>query len=119
MFVFILIILIAELIIAISLINCIVKFNSKICILNEDIRLFRPILSDGFKKMRSSIEILQNSIGKILIAVNKKKRQFTTKLVLTAFMYASLVLFKRKYKNAALIFQALVIVKDYIDKLEL
>ncbi len=115
---FIAIILIAELIIAIALVNIILKTSKQVCVINNQLIEITPLIKECFTVTRNSLSKLNTIVEKILSGIKKKKSQFTIKLILTSLMYACLVLFKKKYKNAAIIFQTLVIVKDYFDELK-
>lgn len=112
MYLLISIVFIAELIIALTLVYWIVKFDRKaknftkqwITTEQDSIKLikeFRGILKTSQKVMNNTIDF-----------VAKKKREFKRKLINLAIIYAVLVVFKFRFKRAALLLQYLIIAQD-------
>lgn len=116
MYLFIATIFIAELIIAATLINFILKADRKVCELNNKVTELKPYIEDWLKSFKDVVYNLQNTVSSFFAFVKRKRDQFLTKLIISIVIYASLIFFKGRFKKAAAIFQTLVLLKDYWDE---
>ena len=112
MYVFIATIFIAELIIAGSIILLLKKLDTKVKSLNEDSISCGKELIKTTKEVKEILISAQNIMDNAVSYVNRKKKEFRQKLINLAAIYAILVIFKVKFRRAALILQYLILAKD-------
>ncbi len=117
MYLFIATIFIAELIIAAFVIILILTADVKVCELNNKVSDFIPVIETSLKSFHDAVVNLQNTYNSILKFIAKKRKQLIKKIVTAALIYMLLIFCKGRFKKSAMIFQTLVLVKDYIDEL--
>ena len=117
MIIFITIVFIAELIIAGAIVGLIVKIDRRVNCINNQLTSAMPLIESGLCTLHNGILNLKKTLYNILCIIEKKKKTYTLKIVKTALLYLILVFCKNKYKKAAGIFQLVLLVSEYMDKL--
>lgn len=113
MYVFIAIIFIAELIIAGAAISWLIGFDKKAKAVTEQ---WVSTGRDSVELVRKSREILisaQEIMEKGVVFLKRKKREIHRKILHLALIYLILVVFKTKFKKAAVILEYAILLKDF------
>ena len=117
MYLFIATIFIAEIIIAATLINYIVKADKLVQKCSIQVMQTRPC----FEKMLKDFGLCVSNLGEyyncMISLIKKKRRQFQITLLKNIVMYLSLFLLKGRYKRAAAFLQFAVLFYDYWVKI--
>ena len=109
---FIAIILIAELIIAGSIIYWLIKFDKKAKAFTTQWIATEKDSINLIKEFRGILKSAQKIMDKAVDFVVKKKRDIKRKLISLTIIYAMLVVFKLKFKRAALVLQYALLARD-------
>ena len=117
MYILILIVFIAELIIAFSLINLIVKADKKVCELNSYVEAFNPLAETFLQYFRCLVSNFHNSFEKIFNIIKKKQKHMLSKTLIIIAVYGILLLFKIKPKKAAKIYRLAGAIQDIVLEL--
>lgn len=117
MYLFIAIIFIAELIIAVSLINGIIRADRSVCALNNKIIQSKPEIQKILKQARECVSCLQESVNSVITFVKQKRQQVINRAIKTVLIYFILLTMKSRYKKLATVCQYAVLAKDYWDGL--
>lgn len=117
MYLFIATIFIAEIIIAVTLINYIVKADKFVQKCSIQVMQTRPC----FEKMLKDLGLCVSNFGEyynyMVNLIKKKQRQFQITLIKNIAMYLSLFLLKGRYKRVAAFLQFAVLFYDYWVKI--
>ncbi len=103
MYLFIAIIFIAELIIAVTVINLISKLDKKVNDLNCCVEAFNPLAELWLQYARCLTTSFRQNFDKFVTFVRHKRKQIFNKLLILIGIYIILFLFKaksKKYSNA-------------------
>lgn len=117
MYILILIVFIAELIIAFSLINLIVKADKKVCELNNYVEAFNPLAETFLQYFRCLVSNFHNSFEKVFRVIRKKQEHFLSKTLIIVAIYSILFLFKIKPKKASRIYKLAGAIQDIVLEL--
>ena len=117
MYLFIAIIFIAELIIAATLINGIIKADRMICSLNSKVSALKPDIKCALAQTRECVSCLQTSVNSLISFVKRKHQEVMRRVTKTILIYLILLIMKNKYKKLATFCQYAVLAKDYWDGL--
>jgi|GEM_PF-1222838 len=117
MYLFIATIFIAQLIIAGAVSAFIIKADKKVCIINDKVVKFMPALEVNLREAYDVVRNLKKTLYTILCIVDRKKQLFKLKLIKTFILYAVLICCKGRFKRAASVFNMLVLIKEYTDKM--
>ena len=116
MYLFIAIILIAELIIATNLVCLIIKADKKVLALSDKLTDVRPKIKDGLKSPKDAVAKLVEGVHKLSCYAEKKKQQYTMSIIKTVLIYALLIMLKGKSKKCLSAMQLAVVLKDCWDR---
>ena len=103
MYLFIATIFIAELIIAVTIINFIAKLDNKVCELNCCVEAFNPLAKICLQYTRCLATNFRTNFDKFIKFIKNKRKQFINKLLILIGIYVVLFLFRaksKKYTNA-------------------
>lgn len=114
MYLFIAIIFIAELIIACTVINYIVKADRAVCKYNECIKVFNPLVLTCMQYARCLVSAFNNSFEKFVVFIKKKQEQVVYKTILIIVIYTFLFLFKMKADKASKIYRLIGAIRDVV-----
>lgn len=117
MYTLILIVFIAELIIAFSLINLIIKADKKVCELNSYVEAFNPLAETFLQYFRCLVSNFHKSFGKVFNYVKKKQEQTFSKILIIVAVYGVLLLFKIKPRRASKIYKLVGAIQDIVFEL--
>jgi len=117
MYLFIATIFIAQLIIAGTVLVFIIKADKKVCLINDEVIKFMPSLEINLREAYDIVRNLKKTLYSILCIIGRKKQIFKLKLIKTFILYAILICCKGKFKRSASVFNMLVLIKEYIDKI--
>ena len=117
MYIFIAIVFIAELIIACTLINFIVKIDRQVRCYNCCVSALNPLLETGMKYVRALISNFKNSFENLIVFVNKKQEQILYKTIAIVAIYSMLLLFKIKRVNVSKIYKLADTIQDIVLEL--
>ncbi len=112
MYILISIVFIAELIIALSLINLIVKTDRKVCHLNCCVKAFKPLAQTYLQYARTLVSNFSSNFEKTFSFIRKKKEQIIFKTVVMVSIYLLLILFKIKFTKASKIYRLISVMRD-------
>ncbi len=112
MYIFISTIFIAELIIALSIINFIIKADKKICDINDCVTEFNPLAKTCMQYVRCVSDSFCASIKTGIDFVKKYQKKVIGKTILTALIYSMLVLFKIKQIRVKKIYKLIGAIGD-------
>lgn len=114
MYLFIAIIFIAELIIAGTVINFIVKLDKKVQYYSCCVEAFNPLLETCLQYSRCLVANFKNSLESVIVFVKKKREQIVYKTVAVVGIYLILILFRIKKIKAEKIYRLAGVVKDIV-----
>lgn len=117
MYILILIVFIAELIIAFTLINLIVKADKKVCELNNYVEAFNPLVETFLQYARCLVSNFHKSFEKIFVLVRKKQEQIIFKTLIIFAVYGVLLLFRIKPERASKIYRIAGAIQDIVLEL--
>lgn len=117
MYLFIAIIFIAELIVALTLINGIIKADRAVCALNKRVLQAKPEIKNFLQQANECASCLKESVNSVITFVKRKHRQVMQRAIKTVLIYFILLTIKSRYKNLATFCQYAVLAKDYWDGL--
>ena len=117
MYLFIAIIFIAELIIAVNLINGILKADRQVRALNLRINELKPEIHNVIVQTRECVSCLKTGVNAFISFVRRKHQEVMRRITRTIIIYLILILIKNKYKKLATFCQYAVLAKDYWDGL--
>lgn len=117
MYILILIVFIAELIIAFTLINLIVKADKKVCELNSYVEAFNPLAETFLQYVRCLVSNFHKSFEKIFTVIKKKQEHILSKTLIIITIYGILILFKIKPKKASKIYRLAGAIQDIMLEL--
>ena len=103
MYLFIAIIFIAELIIAVTVINYITKIDNKVLELNSCVEVFNPLAEVCLQYARCLATTFRLNFDKLINFISHKRKQIFNKLLILIAIYIVLFLFRaksKKYSNA-------------------
>ena len=103
MYLFIAIIFIAELIIAVTVINFLVKIDKKVNDLNCCVETFNPLAQVCLQYARCLATTFRQNFDKFISFIRHKRKQIFNKILILIAIYAVLFLFRaksKKYSNA-------------------
>lgn len=116
MYVFIAIILIAEFIIASTVICHIRKLDRKVCELCDEITLAKPVLQNGLTVFSGATSKLVKSVEDIINFAKIKREQYIISMTKNLLIYFLLFMLKGKSKKYVSAVQLAVTLKDCWDK---
>lgn len=96
---------IAELIIAFAVILKLYKLNRCVNSLNEAVLHYQPKIRFSLIDFREAIGKLRENIDFYLNLIQKKRQEYTLRLLKTTLIYLSILLLKGKYKKTVLAYQ--------------
>ncbi len=114
MYLFIAIIFIAELIIAITIINYIVKADKLVCRYNSYVEVFNPLCETCLQYIRCVVTNINQSFEKVFVFIRKKREQVFYKFIIMAALYLFLILFKIKTTNFSNIYKLIGAIRDVV-----
>jgi len=117
MYVFIATIFIAELIIVGTLILFTVKIDKKVIDAKTSVEKSSVSVVSVIKEIHDILISAQSIMNNAVTYINKKKHEFRQKLINLAIIYAILVVFKLKFKRAAVILQYALLAKDLWNRI--
>lgn len=117
MYLFIAIIFIAELIIACTVINFIVKLDKKVQYYNCCVECFNPLAQTCLEYSRCIVSAFKKSFEGFYTYIKKKHEQIIYKTITVAGIYLILILFKVKRVKAAKIYKLAGAIKDIVLEL--
>ena len=112
MYLFIAIIFIAELIIAFTIINYIVKADKAVCRYNECVKVLNPLVLTCMQYTRCLVFTFNKSFMNFLVFVKKKQEQVIFKTIVIIAIYSFLFLFKIKSDKASKIYRLVGAIRD-------
>ncbi len=112
MYLFIAIIFIAELIIACTIINFIVKADRQVRRYNACIEAFNPLAETCLQYTRCLVSVFNESFQNFIVLVKKKQEQLIYKTVIIIAIYSILFLFKIKSDKARKIYGLIGAIRD-------
>ena len=112
MYLFIAIIFIAELIIACTIINYIIKADKAVCRYNECIKVFNPLVQTCLQYARCLVTTFNSSFESFIDFVRKKQVQIVYKTILIIAIYSLLFIFKIKSDKASKIYKLVGAIRD-------
>lgn len=112
MYLFIAIIFIAELIIAITIINYIVKADKLVCRYNSYVEAFNPLCETCLQYIRCVVTNVNQSFEKVFVFIRKKREQVFYKFIIMFALYLFLILFKIKKTNFSKIYKLIGAIRD-------
>lgn|SRR5574344_1621833 len=115
MYLFIITVFIAELIITLTLITTMVRADKKVVEINTMVLTGKNSVAVILSELKTTITNLKMSVNSLIELVKKKRREYTFKLVQSVILYALMIFCKGKYKKAAIIFQLIVAISDYMQ----
>ena len=115
MFLLIAIIFIAEMIIALTLINYIVKADKVVIKLKLDVSSLTPQIQAGLACIKEGVHLLKEKQLWLFDYLEKKRNQYIMNAIKTVLMYLLLFLLKGKSKKAASICNGIILVKELWD----
>lgn len=114
MYLFIAIIFIAELIIACTLINFIVKADKKVCRYNACVEVFNPLAQTCLQYFRCLVSSFNRSFETFFVFVKKKQEQIIFKAIVVIAIYSMLFLFKIKADKASKFYRLAGLIRDIV-----
>lgn len=115
MFLLIAIIFIAEMIIALTLINYIVKADKAVIKLKADVSYLIPQIKAGLDGLKEAVHIIKEKQLWFFEYLEKKRNQYIINAIKTILMYLLLFLLKGKSKKAVSICNGIILVKELWD----
>lgn len=106
---------IAELIIALSLIISIYRFDKRVRKWNEIISESKGKIKVAFVDARSILQEFTDGLEKLIALISQKKEEYMFRFLKTSLMYSCIFLLKGKYKKAVLAYQ---LVREIYDGLQ-
>jgi len=106
---------IAELIISVVIIQTLIKSDKKIIVLNEQVITSKEALQNGLSGANESVKTINSGIKNTINFVKQKQKEYSRKLVKLLILYICMIFCKSRYKQAAIIFQLAIALKDYIN----
>jgi hypothetical protein len=116
MILFIIIVFIAELIVAGALLNLIIKTDRRVLAANQAVIDFRPAFEVGLRETYNVVRNLKQMLHYLFCLVEKKKKQYIFKLVSTVCLYVFPFFWKGRYKKLAAFLQFAVLISDIARK---
>lgn len=102
---FFIIFFIAELIIALSLIINIYKFDKRVRKLNEIVLESRGKINIAFVDLRSILEEFTCGLAKLKEIIKQKKEEYLFRIIKTSLVYGSIFVLRGNFKKAVLAYQ--------------
>ena len=115
MFLFIAIIFIAEIIIALTLISCIVKADKAVLQLKSDISKILPDIKTLLGNVKSGVSLLKEKRLWLFAYIRIKRNQYLFKAIKIIIIYTLLFLLKGKCKKAASVCNGILLVRDILE----
>lgn len=112
MYIFIATIFIAELIIALSLINLMVKVDKKVRDFNECVKAFNPLTQTSLQYFRCLSTNFRDKIKGTIDFFKKQHKRLIVKTISTVAIYSMLVLFKTKKIRMSKILNLAIAIRD-------
>ncbi len=112
MYLFIATIFIAELIIAVTVINFIAKVDNKVCELNCCVEAFNPLAKICLQYTRCLATNFRANFDKVIKFIKHKKEQLFNKLIILIGIYIVLFLFRAKFKKYAKAYHIAGLIQD-------
>lgn len=114
MYLFIAIIFIAELIIACTVINFIVKADRKVRRYNACVETFNPLPQTCLQYSRCLISTFNRSFENFFVFIKKKQEQIVFKTIVIIAIYSMLFLFKIKADKASKFYKLAGVIRDIV-----
>ena len=99
MYFFIAIVFTAELIITVSLINAIWKADKAVLRTNERVLKLKPKIYDSLNKFKNGIHSLEGAVDKFIAFFQKKREEYTIKLIKNILLYALILIIETKFSK--------------------
>lgn len=115
MYVFIAIIFIAELIVAGFVLYWIIRADKAVKNLDNQVAQYSPCVVASLKNVRIGVGLVQDSIEKVLVFINRKRHEFRQRIINLVLIYAILLVLRVKFKKAAAICQYAMLLKEFWD----
>ena len=112
MYLFIAIIFIAELIIACTIINCIIKADRAVLKLNQCVTAFNPLAKICMQYARCLVSAFSRSFSNFVAYVEKKREQIIFKTILIIAIYSLLFIFKIKSDKVSKFYRLAGAIRD-------
>lgn len=112
MYFFIAIVFIAELIIAGYIISILRITDKKVLEFNEQVITNKALAQKNIRDFRNILKSANGIMDKIVGFVKKKHSELKKKIINLALIYLALILFKTRFKRAALILQYILLMRD-------
>jgi hypothetical protein len=117
MYIFIAIIFIAELIIALSLINLMVKADKKVQDLNECVKAFNPLAQTCMQYTRCMSSEICGKVKSGINFITKQHKKMIIKAISTVAIYSMLLFFKIKRVRAKKLYNLVDAIRDIVLEL--
>ncbi|HIT92155.1 MAG TPA: hypothetical protein IAD11_04465 [Candidatus Stercorousia faecigallinarum] len=117
MYLFIAIIFIAELIIACTVINFIVKADRKVRRYNACVETFNPLAQTCLQYSRCLVSTFNRSFENFFVFIKKKQEQIVFKTIVIIAIYSILFLFKIKADKASKFYKLAGVIRDIVTDL--
>ena len=114
MYLFIAIIFIAELIIACTVINFIVKADRKVRRYNACVETFNPRAQTCLQYSRCLVSTFNRSFENFFVFIKKKQEQIVFKTIVIIAIYSMLFLFKIKADKASKFYKLAGVIRDIV-----
>jgi hypothetical protein len=112
MYIFAIIVFIAELIIALQLIGFILKADREVCRINACVEAFNPLAQTCLQYVRCLISNFNKSFEKIFELIKKKRQQVISNTFIMLSIYLILILFRIKTKKFSKIYKLVGAIRD-------
>ncbi len=116
MYLFIAIIFIAELIIACTIINLIVKADRKVRSYNACVEAFNPLAQTCLQYARCLVSTFNQSFETFFVFIKKKQEQIIFKTIVIIAIYSLLFLFKIKADKASKVYRLVGVIRDIVSE---
>lgn len=112
MYILITIVFIAELIIALNLINLLIKADRAIMHFNACIEVFNPLAKTCMQYARCLVLNFSTATEKLFKFIRKKQQQVVSNTLIIATIYLFLIVFKIKTKKVSKIYKLIGSIRD-------
>lgn len=99
MYFFIAIIFIAEIIIAVSLINAIRKADKAVCLINKNIPDKKAKLLLKIRHFKKGVHDIEQTVNNVINYFQKKKQEYTIRLIKNILIYVLILIIETKFSK--------------------
>lgn len=112
MYILITIVFIAELIIALNLINLLIKADKAIMHYNACVEVFNPLAKTCMQYVRCLVSNFNTAFDKIFAFIRKKQQQVISNTLIMTTIYLFLIIFKIRTKKVSKIYKLIGAIRD-------